>query len=971
MEPALQPVFRAARGRLGGTTVQATAAGLVVALVLSLVGLDLWHAWNARAVALDIAGVRAQSLADSTAQQIARAIDLVDLPLREVQDRVAAGGLDPARAPELDALLRNRARATPQLRDLVVLDQDGRWFASSFASHAEGSAEGREFFQMHRDQLDRDVAISAPYLSRSTGRYSIAISRRLDDAHGRFVGVAVAAMDLSFFDNLCAGLPLGRHGTIVLFRSDAVLLTRWPVLVPVLGKSFADGPLFRDHVRQSPTGAFVTPSMIDGVRRVEAYHRSTELPLVVVIGVAESEALARWRRDFRAHLVGIGLLGTLSGLLGWRLVALWRRQNEAEIETARVMADYRLLAENAGDMIVVNDLVTLERHYVSPASRGIFGFSPEEMIATQPGDQLHPDDRDRVIAIWHGLADGAGEGLSCHRMRHADGSWVWVESKARLVRDAAGRPTGEIVSLVRDVGARIAAERAQRESEARFRAIAENATDMILRIGPDCTRRYVSPACREILGIEPEEMIGHQNPCLIHPDDQSMVADRFAAELRGEGPEIGVYSFRALHRDGHTLWLEARDRVLRDESTGRPIELISMLRDVTERVEQAEALRESEARYRLLAENATDMIIRLTLDGRRVYLSPAYRDILGYDPDELLQGVTGDIVLAADRPKVLATLAELGAGRRDAAAIDYRVHHRDGHLVWVETRVKLVRDAATGTPLEIVGVVRDVSLQKANEEKLRAAREEAERSNRMRSAFFSNMSHELRTPLNAVIGFADLMRQESLGPLGSAKYREYAEDIHASGEHLLAIITDILDFAKLEAGALVLHQESVTLGALVQTSCRLMAARAEQKGVALNYVVTDDMPEAVGDPVRIKQVLLNLLSNAIKFTPVGGRVVVSTSLLADGSPAILVADTGIGIAQEDLSKVIEPFGQVDNARNREGDGTGLGLPLSRRLMEMQGGTLEIASSLGVGTTVTARFQRVADDEGNAALASTG
>jgi signal transduction histidine kinase len=231
----------------------------------------------------------------------------------------------------------------------------------------------------------------------------------------------------------------------------------------------------------------------------------------------------------------------------------------------------------------------------------------------------------------------------------------------------------------------------------------------------------------------------------------------------------------------------------------------------------------------------------------------------------------------------------------------------------------------------------------------------------MRSAYYSNMSHELRTPLNAVIGFADLMRHETLGPLGLAKYREYAEDIHASGEHLLGIINDILDFAKLEAGALVLHREPVQLGTLAATSCRLMAAKAEQKGVALSFAVADDGLDALGDPVRIKQVLLNLLSNAIKFTPAGGTVTVTAGTTSDGSPVVSVADTGIGIAPEDLAKVIEPFGQVDNARNREGDGTGLGLPLSRGLMEMQGGALEITSTLGIGTTVTARFQRAEAD----------
>lgn len=971
MKPALRPDIAGAPRRLAGMTVQATAGGLMAAVVLLLVGLDLWNAWRARDLALDVARIQVQNLADSLAQRVSRSIELIDLPLREMQERVAAEGMDPKRAAEFDTLLRNRARVTPQLRDLVVLDQTGQWLASSLPTPIKRDAADREFFIGHRDRLDRGVAISAPYISHATGRFSIAISRRLDDAQGRFVGVVLAAMDLGFFSSLYEGLPPKESGAIVLFRTDGVLLDRRPSLESIIGRSYADDALFRDHVPQAPIGSFIAPSLIDGVRRMETYRRLTELPLVVLVATAEDEALAGWRRDFRTHLLGIGLLGAGVLLLGWRLAVLWRRQIVAAEETARAVADYRLLADNAGDVIVVNDLKTLERRYVSPAARMVYGYSAEELIGTNPRDFLHPDDRAAVAAMLQRLRDGEDqEAMSCHRVRHADGRWVWVEAKSRAVSDATGRSTGEIVSVVRDIGARVAAERAMRESELRFRAIAENATDMILRIGPDGRRRYVSPACREILGLDPADLTDCGDLGQVHPDDRAFVADRIESMMRGEGPEIAVYSFRALHSDGRTLWLEARDRLLKDEGTGQAIELISMLRDVTERVRSADELRESEGRYRLLAENATDMIIRLTLEGRRVYLSPAYREILGYDPDDLKMGVAGDIVCAADRPLVIHAIADLAAGRRDAASIEYRVHHRDGHLVWVDTRLKLVRDTATGAPVEIVGVVRDNSRQKANEEKLRAAHEEAERSNRMRNAFFSNMSHELRTPLNAVIGFADLMRQETLGPLGVPKYREYAEDIQASGEHLLSIINDILDFAKLEAGALVLHEEPVSLCVMVATSCRLVATRAEQKGIDLSATVVDGTPDAMGDPVRIKQVLLNLLSNAIKFTPAGGKVSVSTGIAADGSPMILVADTGIGISPEDLVKVIEPFGQVDNARNREGDGTGLGLPLSRRLMEMQGGTLEIASCLGVGTTVTARFQRV-ETEGEAILASVG
>ena len=958
MNLALGPAFDRIRRRCPDLTVQATAGVLVAVVVLLLVGLDLWHTWAARALSLEVSRIQAQNLADSLAQQIARSIDLIDVPLREMQNRIAADGLDPARADDLEAVLLSSARITPQARNLVVLDKTGEWLASSIPRPNGIGASERAFFMDHRDNLDRGLMISAPYMSRARHRLSIAITRRLDDAQGHFVGVVLAAMDLSFFDSLYDSISVGDRGAIVLFRSDGLVLARRPFVASALGSSVADSPLFRDYVPQSATGSFTSVSTIDGVRRVVTYRRLADLPLVVLVAPAEDDALAGWRREAGAHLLGIGLLALVVALLAWRIGVLWRRQHQAEREAARAVADYRLLADNAGDMIAVNDLATLQRRYVSPASLAIYGRPPEALVGTNPRDFLHPDDVPAVEAMWAGLRAGDEQGMSCHRIQHPDGRWAWVETKSQVVRDEDGQPTGEVVSVVRDVSERIAAERAMRESEQRFRAIAENATDIILRIGPDGIRRYVSPACSEILGLDAAEMTGGSNLSQVHPDDRSFVGCRFTSAFEGHEPEISIYSFRALHADGRTLWLEARDRVLKDEITGQPIELISMLRDVTERVRSEDVLRESESRYRLLAENATDMIVRLTLDGRRVYTSPAYQDILGYAPEDLSVGDAGDIICAEDRPLFTDRFAEIAAGRCDAVAVEYRVYHRDGHLVWVDTRLKLVRDAATGAPVEIVGVVRDVSRKKANEEKLRAAHEEAERSNRMRSAFFSNMSHELRTPLNAVIGFADLMRQETLGPLGLPKYREYAEDIHASGEHLLGIINDILDFAKLEAGALMLHREPVELGALVATSCRLMAGKAAQKGIDLSFWVADDGPEALGDPLRTKQVLLNLLSNAIKFTPAGGKVRVTAGAAADGAPAISVADTGIGIAMEDLPKVVEPFGQVDNARNREGDGTGLGLPLSRRLMEMQGGALEIASRLGVGTTVTVRFLTV-------------
>jgi signal transduction histidine kinase len=236
---------------------------------------------------------------------------------------------------------------------------------------------------------------------------------------------------------------------------------------------------------------------------------------------------------------------------------------------------------------------------------------------------------------------------------------------------------------------------------------------------------------------------------------------------------------------------------------------------------------------------------------------------------------------------------------------------------------------------------------------LTRALEAAAASSQAKSQFLATMSHELRTPLNAVIGFSQLLDREIFGPLGDARYRDYVRTISESGTHLLNLINDVLDFSKSEAGRLELHEDELDLGEATAHVLRIVSGQAEAARVALAFE-----PPSVcrirADQKRVKQVLLNLLSNAIKFTPAGGKVAVKI-YERGGMTAVDVADTGIGIAAEDVPIALERFGQVDRERARKHEGTGLGLPLSKRLMELHGGGLELQSTPGVGTTVTILF----------------
>jgi signal transduction histidine kinase len=241
------------------------------------------------------------------------------------------------------------------------------------------------------------------------------------------------------------------------------------------------------------------------------------------------------------------------------------------------------------------------------------------------------------------------------------------------------------------------------------------------------------------------------------------------------------------------------------------------------------------------------------------------------------------------------------------------------------------------------------------EAQLIESKEAAEASSHAKSNFLANMSHELRTPLNAIIGFAELLETETFGPLGSPRYREYSGVIRDSGRHLLGLINDVLDLSRLDAGRTELVEESLGVDQLAETVLTMVEQQAATNGVTLAKDVTRGLPLLRADPKRVRQILLNLLSNAVKFTPSGGTVTLRASLNILGELSIVVADTGIGMAPQDIPKALERFGQVDSKLTRKFEGAGLGLPLAKQLMELHGGTLTLASTLNAGTVVTVTF----------------
>ena len=371
-----------------------------------------------------------------------------------------------------------------------------------------------------------------------------------------------------------------------------------------------------------------------------------------------------------------------------------------------------------------------------------------------------------------------------------------------------------------------------------------------------------------------------------------------------------------------------------------------------------------EDRYRLLARNMTDVITRHDPDGTLLFVSPAAQSLFGCGIADLRAHGLFERVHVADRPAYLTALADT-AVLGESRSAEFRVR-RDAadaagappRFVWIEMRCRpLEQPVPAPSPAgrhEVVAVLRDVTERKLQELALEQARNEAERANAAKSRFLATMSHELRTPLNAIIGFSDMLRHEGRLMLDAERRVEYAGLINDSGHHLLAVINGILDMSKIETDNFEITAEPFAPGQVIATCCDLLVLRASEAGVTLRKMPTSELPEMIADKRALSQILINLISNAIRFTDRGGRIAVGAG--ADGGQiTFVVEDNGVGIAEQDLARVGEPYFQARATYDRRHGGTGLGLSIVKGLVRLHGGDLDITSRVGEGTRVRVRL----------------
>jgi two-component system cell cycle sensor histidine kinase PleC len=512
------------------------------------------------------------------------------------------------------------------------------------------------------------------------------------------------------------------------------------------------------------------------------------------------------------------------------------------------------------------------------------------------------------------------------------------------------------------------AQQAFLDSEQRFRLAVEAARCGIWEWDLTEDKMFMSDVTGAIFGYGGGGVVdGAEVLDRISPEHRDRVREALTTAAAYGGFDV---SFRVPSpQGGRPVWIDARGQAF-GESAGAHSRIIGVALDVTEeRIAQARA-QAAENRLRDAIESVSEAFVLWDRQGRLLLCNQNYRSYFSLEARLLKPGATH---------KEVTQVAQL-AIRQEGPSSDGRKGVREAELNdgrWVQISER--RTAEGGlvmTAADITAIKTQEEARRRNEEQLQQVVVNLERSkqqlselagkyeqekvraegaNKAKSEFLANMSHELRTPLNAINGFSEIMVQEMFGPLGDARYKGYSQDILSSGQHLLALINDILDMSKIEAGKMSLKFEPLLIEDVTEDAVRLVRNRAESAGQLMSIDLPPDLPEIEADYRAIKQVLLNLLSNAIKFTPRGGAITVRAEVRDDplgDRLRISVEDTGIGIAPDDLARLAQPFEQVENQHSKTTQGTGLGLALTKSLVEMHGGSLQLQSAPGKGTSVS-------------------
>ena len=570
--------------------------------------------------------------------------------------------------------------------------------------------------------------------------------------------------------------------------------------------------------------------------------------------------------------------------------------------------------------------------YWNRAAETIFGYSRDEAVGRSLRELIIPADRVDEERL---LLDAA-RGLAVYESvrRRKDGSLVHVSVSSKAVLDGRGDPRF-VVSTQKDV-THLKVLRDAKLVEARFRDLLESTPDAIVMVNVTGRIVLVNSQAERVFGYDRGTLVGKPVEILLparlrvaHNGHRSNFFEQPRTRTMGAG-----LSLHGLRSDGTEFPVEiSLSPLVTEEGTM----VMSAVRDITDR-------KQAEQKFRGLLESAPDAMVIVGRDGRIALVNSQTERLFGHTREELIGQPVETLVperYRAKHPGHRTNFFMEPHPREMGAGLELYGLRRDGTEFPVEISLSPLE---TEEGLFVSSAIRDATARKRYEAGLQEA-------NRLKSQFLASMSHELRTPLNGIIGFSELLIDAKPGPV-NARQKEYLGDILSSGRHLLQLINDVLDLSKVEAGRMELHPEEFSVSRAIDEVCSVMAAVSAKKRIDVRKDVAPEVPTVRLDRQKFIQLLYNLLSNAVKFTDEGGEVGISVEMAGTDAMRVEVRDTGIGIRTEDFSKLFVEFRQLDSGATRRYEGTGLGLALTKKIVEFQGGTITVRSEVGRGSLFT-------------------
>ncbi|WP_236953994.1 PAS domain-containing protein [Marinobacter salinus] len=572
----------------------------------------------------------------------------------------------------------------------------------------------------------------------------------------------------------------------------------------------------------------------------------------------------------------------------------------------------------------------------------IFGYEPGEIEPNVEAfhDAVHPEDRSRVRESER-LSQTTGRHDLIHRIVRPDGDIRHVHELARAEVDDEGKLI-RLAGTVQDITERIVAENRLRETEQRFAFAVEGAGDGVWDWNVLSGEMALSGNYEPMLGFE----YGDLEPTIdtwigeVHPDDLGTVQQHLHDYMAGRADQYSV-ELRLRCKNGQYKWVLCRGTVVERDDRGEPIRLIGIHSDIDDRKASEQTLE----LFKHVVDSVVDGVLVIDTEGSIQLASPAVSRIFGYSQQDL-KGKSVSLLMPEPMRSEQDSYIQHYLNSAEAKILNRQVEvsgqRYDGSEFPMEVAVS---EIFVGQSRYFVGLMRDITDRKRSQSELIAAREEADRANRAKSDFLSSMSHELRTPMNAILGFGQLMEYDGDLP---EEHQDSVKEILKAGEHLLTLINEVLDLAKIESGNIDLSLEPVELVSVIEECLSLVASLSKKRHIEIDSEGVRSFTVRA-DRTRLKQVLLNLLSNAIKYNKENGRVSVETVSEGDNRLHLRVIDTGPGIPEPRLEELFQPFNRL-GAETSEVEGTGIGLTITQRIMEMMGGSVAVNSEIGVGST---------------------